>query len=329
MTLEDAIAGWEESKRKAKEAVIQARKAVQAEVVRATQNIANAPAPVMMERFADGDGFVDREAYPIFVERITMGSVIFSQSYASDAWLYLKNNHLILSILLAHPKHPFSKAERLVCLFCSVIMGFGLTCAFNLITKEPTKTILSVVIGGLIQGIYDALLRVFAECLCVQGCPRCIVKCFELCGRVGMVLQFLLGCVVLCIGLVAFLTEMPVAELGGVTWRFGLSKAASWLVASLLFCFISYHFARRSQMRPASARRSFKEKEAHEKWNTPQDPWCCCCSCFITARAPSYFWNHYIGNDVHFEDLPERAPRYAIKVLCCSCGSDTATEASV
>lgn len=310
MGIDDAIAKWEATK----------ARTTAANVV-VNQPIALAPAPVLMERYLDDDGFVDRDAYPVLVERISVWSVIFSKSYASDAWIFLKNNHIILSLFLAHPKHPFSRTERAVCLFCSVLMGYGLTCAFNLITKEPDLTVVSVVVGGIIQGMYDTLLRTFAECLCVQSCPRCIVKCFEFCGRVGMVLQFLFGCFVLVIGMVAFLTTMDVSDLGGVSWRFALSKGGSWIVASFCFTILAYHFSRKHQMRPGTSRRTFDEREAHERWNTPVEPWCCCCC--LPSRPPSYMWNYYIGENVTYEQLPERAPSYRTQCLCFSCGNDT------
>ena len=311
MTIDDAIAKWEATK----------ARAVSQNTANVNHDIALAPAPVLMERYLNVDGFVDRDAYPLIVERISVGSVIFSRSYSSDAWIFLKNNHIILSLFLAHPKHPFSRIERGICLFCSILMGFGLTCAFNLITKEPDMTIVSVVVGGIIQGMYDALLRTFAECLCVQSCPRCIVKCFEFCGRVGMILQFLLGCFVLAIGMVAFLTTMDVSNLRGVSWRFALSKGGSWIVASLVFTILAYHFSRQYQMRPETSRRTFAEKEAHERWNTPVEPWCC--GCCLPSRPPSYMWNYYIGENVTYEQLPARAPSYRIQYMCFSCGSDT------
>lgn len=324
MTLEDTIARYEATKRAAKEKANAALHQAKEVMARVQREVKNAPAPVMMDRYLTEGGFVDREAYPIFVERISVGAVIFSKSYASDAWLYLKNNHLLLSLFMAHPKHPFSRSERMVCLFCSVIMGYGLTCAFNLISGEPDRTVVSVVVGGIIQGLYDALLRMFAECLCVQSCPRCIVKCFEMCGRIGMVVQFLLGCLVLCIGFVAFVTSMSFTALGGVSWRFALSKASSWIVASMIFSLMAHHYARSSQMRPSAARRTFQEKEAHLRWETPSEP--CCCGCLFPARAPSYFWNYYIGEDCTYDDLPPRAPKYAITVCGCSCGNDEETD---
>jgi hypothetical protein len=327
MTLEDAIARYEATKAAAiataRDAAVRARE----EATRAQRVVMNAPAPALAARFARADGFVDRGAYPVFVERIAVGSVIFSQSYARDAWLHVKNNHLLVALFMAHPKHPFSRTERAVCLFCSLIMGFGLTCAFGLIADEPDKTVVSVIVGGFIQGVYDALLRMFAECICIQSCPRCVVNCFETCGRIGMVLQFLLGILVLCIGFLAFVTSESLRALGGVTWRFAMSKASSWVVASMIFVLLGHHLARRNQMRPAASRHTFSEKEAHERWNTPQEPWCC--SCCLPSRAPSYFWNYYIGEDVSFEDLPMKPPKYAVKNFGCVCGQDEDDEDGV
>ena len=108
MTLEDAIARYEATKAAAiataRDAAVRARE----EATRAQRVVMNAPAPALAARFARADGFVDRGAYPVFVERIAVGSVIFSQSYARDAWLHVKNNHLLVALFMAHPKHPFS-----------------------------------------------------------------------------------------------------------------------------------------------------------------------------------------------------------------------------
>ena len=87
MTLEDTIARYEATKRAAKEKANAALNQAKEVMTRVQREVKNAPAPVMMDRYLTEGGFVDREAYPIFVERISVGAVIFSKSYASDAWL--------------------------------------------------------------------------------------------------------------------------------------------------------------------------------------------------------------------------------------------------
>ena len=59
MGIDDAIAKWEATK----------ARTTAANVV-VDRPIALAPAPVLMERYLDDDGFVDRDAYPVLVERI-------------------------------------------------------------------------------------------------------------------------------------------------------------------------------------------------------------------------------------------------------------------
>ena len=103
------------------------------------------------------------------------------------------------------------------------------------------------------------------------------------------------------------------------------SLTSSWIVASMVFSLIAHHYARSSQMRPSAERHTFREKEEHLRWETASEP--CCCGCLFPARAPSYFWNYYIGEDRTYDDLPPRAPKYAITVCGCSCGNEEIDEA--
>ena len=47
------------------------------------------------------------------------GKVIWYNDVISDLWCYVKNTHVLLGICLSHPKHPFTKLERLIFLFAA------------------------------------------------------------------------------------------------------------------------------------------------------------------------------------------------------------------
>lgn len=252
---------------------------------------------------------------PPLAESLAKGLTIYSQSFGSDLWLYLKNNHLILSLFLAHPQHPFSPMERRVCLVCSLCLGFGLTCLFNLVPNGSEKTILSVLVGGIVQGLYDFLLKSFANCLCVQRCPRVIVWLVEALGYLGLCAQFAFGLMFFGGGLGLLVSAAGTDALGGATWRFGASKAQAWLLTSVLVGTVSFWLARRKQMKPTTA-------EAQAQWNKRPESSCFgCLPAMPGAKAPSFLWTKFIGPEVEFSSLPSAAPTYEIKLCGMACGA--------
>lgn len=265
---------------------------------------------------------------PEVVERLQSGHAVFSQSFRSDLWLFLKNNHLIFSLFLAHPKHPFSPCERRVCLTCSLALGLGLTCLFNLMrgdddgegVSDAAVAAVTIVIGGALQGIYDTLLKLFATCSCVQSCPTPVRSLFECCGAIGLAFQFIIGAVFCVSGVLLLRAIHGGEELGVAAWQFFASKSQAWFVSSVLVASLSFWLRRRKQMRPDSP-------EAYEKWNAVPDGKKKMSLCGVGAAKPqSFLWNQYVGEDATFADLPVRAPRYSYTICGQSFGQDEEEE---
>jgi hypothetical protein len=262
---------------------------------------------------------------PILVERLQAGHAVYSQSFISDTWLVLKNSHLIFSLFFAHPKHPFSACERRICLSCSLALGFGITCLIALMNDSVTGGTLiavTVLLGGLLQGVYDALLRIFATCSCVQRCPTPIRVAFECCGSIGLVFQFVFGAIICVSGVLSLKALYGDDEVSTATWQFFASKFQAWFVSSIALSVLSFWMRRRKQVRPT-------DSQAYEEWNKIPDG-ARGVLCLTGAKTPqSFLWNKYIGEDKTMEHLPLRAPRYAYTLCCMQFGEDEPFDADL
>ena len=70
-------------------------------------------------------------------EALASGRVTYTSSWWRDAGFYLCNNHLLLSILCAHPSHPYSRCRRLLVLLNSLSFGFFITASRVVATSFP------------------------------------------------------------------------------------------------------------------------------------------------------------------------------------------------
>ena len=79
----------------------------------------------------------------------------------------IKNEHVLLSVLLAHPLHPFSRGERIAILVTSLVLAAALAILFRSYFVF-SDIIATSIVCFVIQVPYDTLLRFFATCGVVQ-----------------------------------------------------------------------------------------------------------------------------------------------------------------
>lgn len=250
-----------------------------------------------------------------FVERLMANHLVWSKSLASDMWLMLKNNHLVLSLFFAHPKHDFSPTERRICLVCSLCLGFGITTLLGLIKEEAEEddadaVLIVVIVGSLLQTVYDQLLRVFATCSCVQSCPAVVRICFEALGAIGLIFQFFFGIAFFLLGILLIQELRGNDAVGAAAWKFAIAKMNAWFVTSLATFCILFYINRRGQVRP-------DDPEAYKKWSEPQK------GLFGTKKPKNGLWNEFIGENHTMADLPDTAPEYEYRVCCMNKGRNT------
>mmetsp|Transcript_4314 Transcript_4314/g.11038 ORF Transcript_4314/g.11038 Transcript_4314/m.11038 type:complete len:614 (+) Transcript_4314:244-2085(+) len=86
----------------------------------------------------------------------------------SNYMAYVLNRHPLISIVTAHPLHPFTRAERVAVLVCSFCWAFFVKAVMHRdpLINQPWWVFYTVV--ALLVLPYEVLIRVFAVCSCVQ-----------------------------------------------------------------------------------------------------------------------------------------------------------------
>lgn len=261
--------------------------------------------------------------------RLLKGHCVYSQSWRSDLWLHMKNRQMYLSLFLAHPKHPYSRCNRVCQTTVSWILAWGFEfwwCYWTrpYICPGTSKSMIWMFLHVFIykilacavgNGVYDAILELAFTCACVQdGCPR-IIKCWcECLSFVQFGLQFAVAFIVLMWGFhtlsktAASFLEMSLYS--AITIRELLigkllgGNAVCTLLELIFFC-----VGRRQQMKPFKC-----ETMRRFAWDQPRPGRCRCCP---QRAPPNRLWNRFIGEEAEFADLPNLAPCYDVDVVCC------------
>lgn len=125
--------------------------------------------------------------------------VVWIGDYASDLWLYLRNNHIVLGIFLKDKHHPLGRLSRLAVLYCSACASF----AISAIIDSPNVSDSTTVALGFSVVFYVYFIRVlgtwgkgrmFRRVRGMSGCCRC-------CGRLGLLAGMCCSTILFLIGL--------------------------------------------------------------------------------------------------------------------------------
>lgn len=110
----------------------------------------------------------DRELMFLLLENRSFGYPGTDGTLLSNYVAYCLNRHPLLSIVTAHPLHPFTRAERLVVLTCSFCWAFLVKAMMH---REPLISqpwYFFYTILALLVLPYEYLIRAFAVCSCFQ-----------------------------------------------------------------------------------------------------------------------------------------------------------------
>jgi len=184
--------------------------------------------------------------------------VVWTEDLWEDYWIYLKNNHVILGILLCHVLDPFSRWERLtifVCgLFWSILSASTTLEMTNGVSAEQAEVrrVGYAILYGLVVYIFTSLMKRFALC----GAGTCFERCWGFLGHLGMFIGVLLasGMLILAIFLAI---KSPYYDAIHFWESFIISQVVSW-ISGFFLGFLAYYFARRSALKK-------KEQEALNK----------------------------------------------------------------
>ena len=142
-------------------------------------------------------------------EALGNGRVTFSSSWIGDAFFYLCNNHVLLSVLLSHPEHPYGKIQRGLVLFNSLCFAYFITGLLNaLVLNEMARGVLMMTMGTALQLLFDVPSSMLGTCPCahpslpgfVQGTCRGVALACLSCHTCASCIFGVLGGVVLLAG---------------------------------------------------------------------------------------------------------------------------------
>lgn len=116
-----------------------------------------------------GDTLLALEGDPMRAA-LLRGQVSFPPNgWITDWWFYLKNNHVLVSCLLAHPAHPYTRQRRLLVLLNSLSFAFFVTALLStLIPGGVLRTATLLVWGTLLQLLWDVPASLLGTCACAH-----------------------------------------------------------------------------------------------------------------------------------------------------------------
>uniref|UniRef100_A0A7S4AXU4 Uncharacterized protein n=1 Tax=Chrysotila carterae TaxID=13221 RepID=A0A7S4AXU4_CHRCT len=90
-------------------------------------------------------------------EALVHGRVHYwENNFGQDFFFYLSNNHILLSVICAHPLHPYNKIRRLLVLLNSLSFAFFIVAACTVVApNEAIQSLLIGVVGTVLQLAWD------------------------------------------------------------------------------------------------------------------------------------------------------------------------------
>ncbi|MES1912219.1 MAG: hypothetical protein MHM6MM_004531 [Cercozoa sp. M6MM] len=167
----------------------------------------------------------------MLINDIVKGRVVWTNSVIRDWWISFANEHVLFSMCLSHPIHPFSRKERVVVFVCTLMASMA--AAGSLLYNERDKS--SVADGdfmhklgmSLLVAMYGMLMKAFATCGCVQN--TFAEDCCEAIGRRGLKIGALISVAAWALGL--GLVALSKRNFVDYLLHFGINQATSWIWA--------------------------------------------------------------------------------------------------
>lgn len=120
------------------------------------------------EELSKADIQRNRDLMLLLLENRSFGYPGTNGTLLSNYLAYCLNRHPLISIVTAHPLHPFTRSERTVVLTCSFCWAFMVKALMHTapLTDKPWYVFYTVL--ALLVLPYEVLIRTFAVCSCVQ-----------------------------------------------------------------------------------------------------------------------------------------------------------------
>ena len=130
----------------------------------------------------------------------------------TDLWFYIKNNHILISIFLAHPSHPYTHSRRFLVLLNSLSFAFFVTAVCqSLIPNAILASFVILTYGTFFQIVWDMPAAMLSTCPCAHTMclPAPLRRCCSCASFVCLCCHTLLGLVFGAAGALALLLLPP------------------------------------------------------------------------------------------------------------------------
>ena len=166
---------------------------------------------------------------------------IWTQVFFIDLLIFMRNKHRVLSLMLAHDLHPFSRGERLLIFFSGLCCNFFVFSVANVFDG-----FLRVFALSLLSGLSVVLMKVMeisATCLCVQSHSRGVRTAAEFVGSIFVCILAMVDIVLLFTAI--FITLSEDAPFVDIVSRFFIGELFSvlWDFLLLLLSFFWYFYS--------------------------------------------------------------------------------------
>jgi len=207
-----------------------------------------------------------------------------------DYKYYLWFNHPILAIWRASHADSFDRAERMSVLIMQCGINSLLSYGIELLAYEcekgnenackahwPVNFAFALFLAMIVK-----LLRVFAECGCVQSCNSCIRRCCEALGKCAMMVFLLKSLLAFVITIVLAALTMN-KNIGSYFQSFVISLFTSWFIF-FGTAFVFFYYARRCE------RQMLKNDKEHPRFQLTLEK----CQDSVRYQFPDRDWRFWV-----------------------------------
>jgi len=134
------------------------------------QNSAEIASSIHAEAMTPRSRKLAREDDDLMRTALLSGQVRFPPNgWWTDCWFYVKNDHVFISVFLAHPSHPYTRERRFLVLLNSLSFAFFVTALFQVIIPVKTLRVVAVLVcGTLLQIMWDVPAAMLGTCPCAH-----------------------------------------------------------------------------------------------------------------------------------------------------------------
>eukprot|EP01083_Nonionella_stella_P021604 59873_1 len=158
--------------------------------------------------------------------------ILWSGGFFSDLWMFIRNNHIVIGILLKHPDHPLARRSRLAVLYCSLCASLLL----GFLVSPRVGDRVSIVLGLSVL-VYVSFIKMLGTFGKGRGQSR-LFQCFRCMGRSGMFAGVIITTfiVVAAYGIVrSRQTEAPDSDqIRNFVVSFAISQGSSWVLSLII-----------------------------------------------------------------------------------------------